>query len=362
MDEEVKSPERHTELPPALTTIRNAGSMREAIAMMGRERFYETLRLMYEAYPKGHGMTMLMIADELKKPYSVVKYWLKKLEAEKILVVRPPIRLPSESVLVPYIWMDGERSEMVDNGYVYRVYVYPGSDMCYIIGFCIGDGNVEFLKGKRRPYRITLCNTDWSLLDPVLSRAERVARRFGVKAAVSYHDREGKKVPRENAYAWHIRMASSSLARIIGSEEGIKQKSLDVLLSPKFMGDFLAGLWDADGYVLYRIRYDKYRRQDVRISLRQSETRLPLLHKIYLAFKKVKISASAPNLVIPKTNVVRIIAGKPAKFKEAVHEIRVYADGVPSWVQFIGKKMVHPRKVSVIKTICKMLKDRGQLT
>jgi len=251
--------------------IKDAKTKAKAIASIGESGFNEILRFMYEAYPKGLGMTTIVMAEKLDKPLTTIRIWLHQSEDRKLLKMRPRVKPPYAGKLVKHRRSEREGIELVGSSYVYMTHVYPDRDLCYVIGFCIGDGSVE-RTWKRTPYRIVICNTNWNLLEPLFQRAEKVANKFRTKAVITYRDRDGRKAQREKAYAWYIQISSSALARIISSdEEGFKQSTIDVLLSPDFIRDFLAGLWDADGYMYLR---DK----EMIASLRQAETDLPLLN------------------------------------------------------------------------------------
>lgn len=333
--------------------IKEAKTKAKAIETIGEDGFNEFLRFMYEAHPKGLGMTTLMMAEKLDKPLATVRLWLHQLEDRKLLKMRPRVRPPYAGKLVKHRRLEREGIELVGSSYMYVMYTYPDQSLCYIIGFCVGDGSVE-RTWKRTPYRIVICNTNWSLLEPVFKRAKKVANKFRTKAVITYHDRDGHKVPREKAYAWYIRISSSTLARIISSdEEGFGQRTLDTLLSPDFIGDFLAGLWDADGYVYLR-------NKEMITSLRQAETNLSLLYRIHQALGKVGIPTSKPTLIIRGAESPRMIAGRPAIFKKAVYEIRVLAGGMPKWVQSIGKKMIHPEKILTIRMMQEIVSKKTE--
>ncbi|KPV65084.1 MAG: hypothetical protein AOA65_0463 [Candidatus Bathyarchaeota archaeon BA1] len=192
------------------------------------------------------------------------------------------------------------------------------------------DEYVRYEEGK------ALYNTNFKLLTPALRKAENVAKRFNVKATLSYRDINDKPVTRiEDAYRWRLVIYSSALARLIGTErERLVQETIDTLLKPPFMGHFLAGLWDADGTVAVRPLKS--------IELYQSEPNLPLLRKI----RDALIREDIPNTIhlAERATGVRKIYKKVIVFKEDMYALRIRAVGTLKWYELIGRNLQRPEK------------------
>jgi len=316
---------------------------------MGKDRWSMNLKTMY-AEPKlgGFGMSMETIAEKLDKDNRTINRWLKQLEAEGVLKTRPARTPRSIGRLTPHKWLERKELERLTDGtYAMVDHVYAFPELCYIIGFTIGDGFVFYGRSRRdkttkRERGIVLLNTDFELLNPMLLSAEKVAQRFGVKLTLKYYDRERREAPREKAYRWNMYIWSTPLARIISIKKGhLLEETIDLLLTEGFIGHFLAGLWDADGGVYLRPK--KYTRAD----LVQNKANLPLLRKIRKALTKLGIAPSKPHIRTRKGATVEI-CGKVVETREDTYAIEIYGADMPTWIKLVGEKMQHPKKIRTI--------------
>lgn len=178
-----------------LSLIKVAKIAKEATRVIGKDRWSMILKTMY-AEPKlgGFGMSMETIAEKLDKDNRTINRWLKQLEAEGVLKTRPARTPRSIGRLTSHKWLERKELERLTDGtYAMVDHVYAFPELCYIIGFTIGDGFVFYGRSRRDKTAkcergIVLLNTDFELLNPMLLRAEKVAQRFGVKLTVKYYD------------------------------------------------------------------------------------------------------------------------------------------------------------------------------
>ena len=300
---------------------------------------------MYETHPRGLGMPMATIADQLNKGLTTIHRWLHDLLDKKIIKeIRKPRTPVVDGDLVLLKEMEESRFEMVGTDYVWKVYKYPDPALCYFIGYYLGDGTMSRRKGK--PHIVYLDGTDFDALRLLCEIAEKVADKYAGKVGTKFTNQRGEKVPREKAHFWRIYVTRGALARTIATEkERIKPRTLTTLLRPQFIGDFLAGFWDADGSIVLSTR--------TQIWLSQHEPKLRVLWKIHHALKRSGIPNSEPCLV--QKGAVRVIRGEPANFKEDMYRISIYKEGMPRWTELIGEKMIRPTNVRKVKELQKRL-------
>ena len=322
------------ELPPEIEVVRRVKSIPEAIKIIGRDKWEHLLKMMYVDAE----MSMRAISRELHdKPVTTIHDWLHRMvDKERIPRVRPGVMLKKVAELTPYMGLDGKtKVRKIDKSYLHVTYVYPDPDLCYIIGFCLGNGCVDRSS-------LLLFNTEWGLLEPILEKATKVAEKFRVSATATYHNMKHERAEKEEAYYWKIGIWSTALARMISDDkEWVKEQTLNVLLQATHIGDFLAGFWDADGYVNVRPRR-------IDVGLAQSESHLPLFRKIEEALRTFGIKTyehkRAPEKCIK-------IYGKSVSFREPVYVMYLSMTDVPKWLKLVAHKLLHPRKTAKVEEL-----------
>jgi intein-encoded DNA endonuclease-like protein len=139
---------------------------------------------------------------------------------------------------------------------------------------------------------------------------------------------------------------------LIKLENQLRYDTVDFLLSAK-PGHFLAGLWDADGGVSYLSRGTLY----VNVYLCQGENNLGLLRKIIDTLGKLGIKTSYR--LSDRKHTLRKFYGKSYWLNENMYRLRVFKESVEDWIEVVGQKMMHPKKVERINQLRKLIKIYG---
>ncbi|MFB0499823.1 MAG: LAGLIDADG family homing endonuclease [Candidatus Hadarchaeaceae archaeon] len=284
-------------------------------------------------------MSIEEIVLELGKDYRTVNRWIRKLGIKP----RPNIKPLHLSKLVPYKWMEETKLDVINGKPVRLTSIYPTSDLSYLVGFAIGDGWIGNMM-------IELCNTEFGLLNPLLFLMNCIRARYGGKIGLQYREfKTGKNVARKKAYSFRIWLSNSNLARLIKQENQLRYETLDFLMSTK-PGHFLAGLWDADGCVSYFIR----ERLCVEVKLTQSEDNLELLRRIAKSLNKFGISTTCR--LSDKKHDLHEFYGQFCPLNKNVYTLHILKESVQDWVEIVGKKMLHPKKVEKINHLRGLLR------
>jgi len=321
-----------------LSIIRQARTFDEAVDVLTLDGLKEVIDELYNV----RGMSMEKIARELGKDYRTVNRWIR------VLGIKPrpninPFHLPK---LVPYMWMEETKLDVINRKPVRLTSIYPTDDLSYLIGFAIGDGWVGSMM-------IELCNTEFGLLGPLLSLMNRIKSRYGGKIGLQYREfKSGKNVAREEAHSFRIWSSNSNLARLIKQNNQLRYDTLDLLLSAK-PGDFLAGLWDADGCVSYFVR----ERLCVEVKLTQDEDNLELLTKIADTLNRFGIRTTCR--LSDRKHELHEFYGRFCRLNKNVYTLHVLKKDVQDWIKMVGQKMMHPKKVEKINYLKRLLKQES---
>jgi len=318
-----------------LSTIRQARTFDEAVGALTLGGFKEVMDELYNV----QGLSMERIARELGKDYRTVNRWIRVLGIKP----RPNTNPFHLSKLVPYKWMEETKLDVINGKSVRLTSIYPTNDLSYLIGFAIGDGWIGNMT-------IELCNTEFGLLNPLLFLMNRIRARYGGKVGLQYREfKTGKNVARKEAYSFRIWLSNSNLARLIKQENQLKYETLDFLMSAK-PRHFLAGLWDADGCVSYFIR----ERLCVEVKLTQSEDNLELLRRIAKSLNRFGISTTCR--LSDKKHDLHEFYGQFCPLNKNVYTLHVLKESVQDWVEIVGQKMLHPKKVEKINHLRRLLR------
>lgn len=318
-----------------LSIVRQARNFREIVGALTLSRFREMMGELYST----QGMSMKQMARKLQKDYKTINKWIKKLGIK----VRPNIAPIHISRLVPQVEMAKTRLDVVNGRNIRLTSIYPTDDLSYLIGFTIGDG----WAGSRN---IELCNTEFGLLDPLLSVMNSVRIKYGGKIGLQYRDRKGKSVARDKAYSFRIWLNNSNIARLIKRRNKLKYDTIDFLLSAK-PEHFLAGLWDADGCISHLTK----ERLHVEVYLCQGESNFELLERIVNALSRFGIKTSCR--VSDKKHEVHEFYGKRSRINENVYRLHVFKESVQDWIKMVGEKMMHPKKIETIKQLKRLIRN-----
>ena len=305
-------------MPPEVKTVRAYG-MARAIDLLGKERVKRLLENLYEM-----PMSIAMIASYLNVGYGTVHRYFRILT----IPTRPPRRPLVFARLTPLKELEGKRREL-DAELKEVYYLYPDPDLCYVVGFIIGDGSVSAID-------VTMWNTEFGLLPPIRDMASRIAKRLNVGFSEYYYDREGREVETvPAAYTWRLIIHTTGLARLISTEkEGLRKDLIYEMLKADRIGYFLAGLWDADGSVL----------PPHHVYLSQSESNKPLLESIKDSLNKLNIPSSIFLTVRAKDTAYSMALGRIFHTKEDEYRLLILAKGIPKWIELVGHKLLHPEK------------------
>lgn len=336
-----KKPSKIMELPRGIEVFKSVRFKSEAINILGKERFNHVLKQLYATPSEGgFGMSTSMIARLLKKPVSTVKLWLRELEDEKVLRLRPVIHPPKIGNLVLDLGMQCEGYEF-KNGYTYVTNIYPTNELCYTICLAYGDGTIDKTV-KRAPFRIRIFNADWNLLEPAFKKALKVAEIFDAKASYYYVNQANKKVyDRTLATQWVIEINSTTLASIMVTEEGeIRTDTLRKTLKPPFTWHSIGGFTAAEGWISKPPRK--------LAELTQPEQNLVLLEEIQKALNREKITTTLkPDPKSAKTTIY--IRGRLVRTTQRLYRLRIIAKDFDKFVEKIDGKIQHPEKEERIK-------------
>jgi hypothetical protein len=201
---------------------------------------------------------------------------------------------------------------------------------------------------------IELCNTEFGLLNPLLSIINRIRSRYGGKIGLQYREfKTGRNVAKEEARSFRIWLSNSNLARLIKQEDQLRHDTLDILLSTK-PGHFLAGLWDADGCVSYFIRKRLY----VEVKLTQEEDNFELLRRIADTLNRFGIETTCR--LSNKKHELHEFYGRLYRLNKNVYTLHVLKESVQDWIRIVGQKMMHPKKLENIKQLRKLIKIESE--
>ncbi len=195
----------HPEFAASYQTIKQSRSLREVINALG---FDGTREVFYGIYVN-KGKSMEEMAEELAKDYRTINKWIKKLGIKPI-PYKAPSHLPRLVLETP---MERTRLVVVDGKHVKMLSIHLTDELAYLIGFTIGDGYV-------RDNGIELCNTEFGLIDPLLSILSKVSMEHGGKIGIQYREfKTGKGMDREGAYSYRIWFSNSNIARLIKTDK-----------------------------------------------------------------------------------------------------------------------------------------------
>jgi len=316
-----------------LSIIRQARTLDAAVSALTLEKFKEVMNELYNI----QGMSMEQMAQKLGKDYRTINRWIRTLGIKS----RPNIAPLHTPKLVPQPWMEETKLCMVNGKPARMTSIYPTDDLSYFIGFAIGDGWV----GSRG---IELCNTEFGLLDHLLSIMNGIGAKYGGKIGLQYRDECGRNVTREEAYSFRIWLSNSNIARLIKQENQPRYDTLDFLLSAK-AGHFMAGLWDADGCVSYHTR----ERLCIEVYVCQGEGNFKLLKRIADTLNKFGIKTSCQ--LSDEKHTSHNFHGKSYRLNENVYRLHVFKVSVENWIEVVGKFMKHPKKVEKINQIRRLI-------
>ena len=322
--------------PPEISIFKEAKDIYEIVARIGDERTEEVLQTLYW---KPNMLSLRKMGRLLRKRPETVRRWLKKYKIK----IRPKKKPKHLGKLVKNSREERPpKLEFINMEWVELHPMYPERNLSYLLGFTVGDGFVT-----RR--RIEMRNTEFGLLDPTLEMVNAFCKKYGSSNRVYYLDEAKKEVStRAEAYMWSIRLYNKAIVSLITRKgEALRRDTIGFLLQRPFIGDFLAGLWDADGTVTTQNRR-------IRIYLDQSEPRKWLLEKIRQALKEYGIETSKPCISSRKGRVTYLL-GRPVMTKEDSYRIIVHLKGAPKWIELVGEKMFHPKKRARIEEIKKIL-------
>lgn len=322
-----------------LSIVRQARTFDEAVDALALDQLEEMINELYNV----RGMSMEEIARKLWKDYRTINRWIRALKIKP----RPPIAPFHIPKLVSRPWMEGTKLDMINEMPVRLTSIYPTDDLSYLIGFAIGDGWIGSMM-------IELCNTEFGLLNPLLSLMNRIKSRYGGKIGLQYREfKTGRNVAREEAHSFRIWLSNSNLARLIKQENQLRYDTLDFLLSAK-PGHFLAGLWDADGCVSYFVR----ERLCVEVKLTQGEDNLELLRGIADTLNRFGISTTCR--LSDRKHELHKFYGRFCRLNKNIYTLHVLKESVWDWIKIVGQKIMHPKKLENIKQLGKLIKIESE--
>jgi hypothetical protein len=183
------------ELVHKMAVIKQAKTFDEVVNALTFDGLKEVIHALYNV----QGMSMERIAHELGKDYRTINRWIRVLGIKP----RPNINPFHLSKLVPYRWMEETKLSVVNGKPVRLTSIYPTSDLSYLVGFAIGDGWIGSMM-------IELCNTEFGLLNPLLSIINRIRSRYGGKIGLQYREfKTGRNVAKEEARSFRIWLSNS---------------------------------------------------------------------------------------------------------------------------------------------------------
>ena len=194
--------------------IRTKGNFQTVKKHIGKERLIEFFNSVYPNFslPEIEAITGI--------PDSTLQHWFKNLQI-------PLTRAHIKNIAVPGT-VDSETIVTL-NGTANRICTIKITpELAYIIGFSLGDGNIE-------KYSTAAFNRDITLKQPILE----ALKEYGT---VTQREREDG--------LWLLRLSNVKIANLIKDENGIRYDTIKFILSEEELAKrFLAGFWDAEGTV-----------------------------------------------------------------------------------------------------------------
>jgi intein-encoded DNA endonuclease-like protein len=93
------------------------------------------------------------------------------------------------------------------------------------------------------------------------------------------------------------------------------------------------------------------------VYLCQGENNLGLLRKIIDTLGKLGIKTSYR--LSDRKHTLRKFYGKSYWLNENMYRLRVFKESVEDWIEVVGQKMMHPKKVERINQLRKLIKIYG---
>jgi hypothetical protein len=207
-----------------------------------------TRQVMYELY-REHGFSARALALALGRPTKTVVEWLRALDI--------PVASMKMKVNVFALGPQGLMDHRVDSeGRHFFVYYLKESEpLAYVAGFALGDGSPSSL-------RTAFYSSDRKLLEGVYGEARKVVDEFSVKPTLSarlvpIRELRAGEAP-YYAFDLHVDGPAYGAGDTLGNtllEADYREAFVRGLLRSPYRYVFLAGLWDADGYIDAKRRY-----------------------------------------------------------------------------------------------------------
>jgi hypothetical protein len=210
----------------------------------------KTRQVMYELY-KEHGFSTkaLALALGMRSP-GTVHTWLETLGI--------PMAKRGMRFNVLALGPEGLMDHRIDSErrHLYVFYLKETEPLAYVAGFALGDGSPS--------WRVTaMYSADRGLLERVREEAERLAEELSAKRPLSarltpIYEEVKKGLPLYVFYL-HVDGPAREAGDALGNallEADYRESFVRGLLRGPYKGAFLAGLWDADGWIVARPRRD----------------------------------------------------------------------------------------------------------
>lgn len=301
-----------TQLIAQVNLIRQKGCNLQTVKKeIGEDRLKEFI---HSVYPK---FSITEIETITGIPDSTLGYWFQQLNI-------PFVRNHITNRAIP----GGEESQIIiSKGVVIKkvstIKITP--ELAYIIGFALGDGNIQ-------RFMVEVFNKDeklrghlFELLKPYGSITEE---------------------RRENGL-WRLRLSSVKIANLIKDKKEVRKDTINYIFSRDDLARrFIAAFWDAEGSVLLG-KHNYYH-----IYLYNSDSYL--LRKVCDFFDSKNIKFSLLNMKL-RSNAY-FLKGRPIIAKKIIQRIGIPKSSCLNWVKEIGIYLNHSKKREIVNEI---LNHRG---
>lgn len=290
-----------------ISQIREKGNFQTLKKEVGEERLKEFIN---SIYPK---FSITEIEKITGIPDSTLGHWFNRLEIPFIRNHISCLSLPSDTDSEVVIGKDNVTKK------IQSVKITP--ELSYLIGFSLGDGNIQ-------RYNVDIFNKDIKLREVFLN----IIQKYG---SITEYVRPDK--------LWRLRLSSGRIANLIKNENKIRKDTIDFIFNrEKLAKKFIAGFWDAEGSVWYTSMKPNY----YHIYLFNSNKYLLEKIKEFLRSKGIDFSLLNKNPIDRKMKDGRII-----KSKKIVERVSIPKSSSIKWAMEIGVHMNHSNKSNNVKKL-----------
>ncbi|MEM4263977.1 MAG: LAGLIDADG family homing endonuclease, partial [Candidatus Woesearchaeota archaeon] len=247
-------------------------------------------------------------------PDSTLLFWFSKLNI-------PTVRRHITNLTVPANFNSKiVLKEKTGTKKVSAVKITP--ELAYIIGFSLGDGNIQ-------KYAVEMFNKDNKLKMQLF----QLLKPYGTVAKIIRTDG-----------LWKLRLSSIRIANIIKSNNCIRKDTLDyIFTNTKLAKQFIAAFWDAEGTV---------RKQNNYFHIYLYNSNYNIMGRICDFLKLNKIQFSILERKTRDKNIY--LNGRLVKSKKTMQRISVLKSSQLRWAKLIGIHLLHSKKRETVNKLIKL--------